>query len=240
MDNVPYDEWCDFLVDKLKSLGVDQGSLICDLGCGTGEVTKRLSEAGYDMIGVDNSSEMLEIAQEKTKEDVMYLLQDMSEIELYGTVKAFVSVCDSINYLTDKRDLLQTFKKVANYLDEGGIFIFDVNSPFKYEELLSDNTFAENREEVSFIWENEYDRKSKKNYYDLTLFVKSTDGLFRKYEETHVQRAYSIEEIKEMLTKAHLELIGVFDGYSNKKSGKESDRLLFIAREIRHEGKLYI
>ncbi len=164
-----------------------------DLGCGTGNVTRLLAEAGYDMIGVDNSGEMLQIAMDKVQGaggKILYLLQDMREFELYGTVGAVVSICDSMNYLLEYEDLTQVFRLVNNYLDPGGVFIFDMNTEYKYKELLGERTFAEDREESSFIWNNFYDEGEGINEYDLILFIREGE-LYRKFEETHYQRAYS-------------------------------------------------
>ena len=187
MDNVPYKEWADYLGKILKEYGIDDG-LVLDLGCGTGSMTEMLASSGYDMIGVDNSEEMLGEAMEKRAEsghEILYLEQDMREFELYGTIRAVVSVCDSMNYIMSEEDLRQVFSLVNNYLDPGGIFIFDMNTRYKYEELLGDNSFCETREDSSFIWENYYDPEEQVNQYDLTLFIKEEDDLFRRYEETH-------------------------------------------------------
>ena len=138
MDNVPYEEWADYREERLKEYGVKDG-LVLELGCGTGSMTELLAEKGYDMIGVDNSEDMLEIAMEKRIEsghDILYLLQNMQEFELYGTVKAVVSVCDSVNYITEKAELEEVFRLVNNYLDPQGIFIFDFNTEYKYREIL--------------------------------------------------------------------------------------------------------
>ena len=134
-------------------------------------MTEELASYGYDMIGVDNSEEMLEIAmnkKEKSGHDILYLLQDMRQFELYGTVKAIVSVCDCINYIIEEDELEQIFRLVNNYLDPGGIFIFDLNTVHKYRDILGDATIAENREECSFIWENDFDEEEGINEYDLT------------------------------------------------------------------------
>ena len=160
-DNVPYQEWCVYLTGLLREQGVKDG-LVLDLGCGTGSLTRLLARSGYDMIGVDNSGEMLQIAMDKgqgMEEDILYLMQDMREFELYGTVRAVVSICDSMNYLLEYKDLVQVFRLVNNYLDPGGVFIFDLNTEYKYKELLADNTFAEDRKESSFIWNNFYDQE---------------------------------------------------------------------------------
>ncbi len=136
MDNVPYEIWGEYLLDRLLEYGIRDG-LVLDLGCGTGKMTRFLAKEGYDMIGVDVSQEMLGIAAEKESEGkpILYLNQDMREFELYGTVRAVVSVCDALNYLTEQEDLLSVFKLVNNYLDPGGIFIFDMNNRYeKFQE----------------------------------------------------------------------------------------------------------
>ena len=137
MDNIPYEEWCEYLTGLLKEQGVTEG-LLLDLGCGTGSLTELLADAGYDMIGVDNSEEMLELALEKKEQsgkDILYLCQDMREFELYGTVAAVVSICDCINYILEPEDLTEVFRLVNNYLDPGGVFIFDMNTEYKYREI---------------------------------------------------------------------------------------------------------
>lgn len=237
MDNIPYEEWCGYLHQLLVKYGVCDG-LVLELGCGTGSMTELLAEHGYDMIGVDNSVEMLEIAMEKKEvsgKDILYLLQDMREFELYGTVKAVVSVCDSINYITDREDLYTVFSLVNNYLDPGGIFIFDLNTVYKYEEILGDTVIAENREESSFIWENWYDEETRINEYDLTLFIRSQGNLYEKYEETHYQKAYEINEICELLERAGLELAAIYDAFTFDAPGRGSERVYFVARECTKE-----
>lgn len=275
MSDTPYDDWCDYLHGLLLKYGVADG-LVLELGCGTGAMTQRLARLGYDMIGVDNSIDMLEIAREKQPDirndlsdadmpdsampggskaldfaisgewnvsmtsnvkekesDILYLLQDMREFELYGTVRAVVSVCDSMNYITEEDDLLQVFRLVNNYLDPGGIFIFDLNTEYKYRELLSDNVFAENREEGSFIWENWYEEETGLNEYDLTLYIRkdSSDECYERYEETHIQRAWPIDCVCSLLAEAGLRLEAVYDAFTEDDPRQESERVYFVARE---------
>ena len=173
MDNVPYGEWARHIREKLCEHGVTDG-IVLDLGCGTGTMTERLDGYGYDMIGVDNSEEMLELAMEKKTEsgyDILYLLQDMRGFELYGTVRAVVSVCDSVNYITEPDELEEVFRLVNNYLDPKGIFLFDFNTVHKYRDVIGDSTIAEDRGVCSFIWDNRYYEKEQINEYDLTLFI---------------------------------------------------------------------
>ncbi len=232
MDN-PYEKWADYVHGLLEEYGIKDG-LVLELGCGTGSLTELLAVMGYDMIGVDSSGDMLGTAMEKRERsglDILYLLQDMREFELYGTVRAVVSVCDSMNYITEYEDLTQVFRLVNNYLDPGGMFIFDLNTEYKYRQVLGSQTIAESREDCGFIWENEYDEETKLNEYDLTLFVREEGELFRRYEETHVQRAYSVEEIKAALLEAGMEFVAVYDAFTRDGAEDCSQRIYVIARE---------
>ena len=147
------------------------------------------------------------------------------------TVRAVISVCDSMNYLTDEEDLEYLFALVNNYLDPGGLFIFDMNTIHKYRDVIGDTTIAEDREDGSFIWENSYDRENALNVYELALFLPREDGLYEKCEEEHVQKAYSIEAIKAMIVKAGMELVAVCDAYTHNPGDENCERLTFVARE---------
>lgn len=233
MDNIDYDAWCAYVHGLLLDYGVAEGILL-ELGCGTGSLTERLSGLGYDMIGVDNSPQMLQRAMEKrasSGQDILYLLQDMRSFELYGTVRAVVSICDSMNYITERSELLEVFRLVNNYLDPGGIFLFDLNTIYKYEEILGEQTIAENREEGSFIWENDYDSSLRLNTYGLTLFLPREDGLYEKWEELHEQRAYSIEEVRTLLEEAGMEFLTAYDAFTKEPPKAESERIYVVARE---------
>ena len=234
MDNIPYEDWAEYLIGLLNEYGIFNG-LVLDLGCGTGTMTELLASRDFDMIGVDNAEEMLDIAMEKrTKSgyDILYLLQDMQEFELYGTVKAIVSICDSINYITEEEELLKVFRLVNNYLDPQGIFIFDFNTVYKYQEILGNQTIAEDREDCSFIWDNYYYEEEQINEYELSLFIKEKDTeLYRKYQETHVQKAYELSTIKRLIEQSGLEYITAYDAFSRNKPTTESERIYVIARE---------
>ena len=244
MDNVPYEEWGEYLRGLLKEYGAESG-LVVDLGCGTGAMTEILAGYGYDMIGVDNSEDMLELAMDKkiaSGHDILYLLQDMREFELYGTVRAAVSVCDSVNYITEPEELTEVFRLVNNYLDPGGVFIFDFNTDYKYREILgeqtiAEQTIAEDRGDCSFIWDNCYYEEERINEYGLTLFIRDEDAscagreLYRKYQETHYQRGYTLEEIKDLLRSSGLEYVTAYDAFTRDAPGEESERIYVIARE---------
>ncbi len=241
MDNVPYEEWCSYLKGLLVENGVQDG-LVLDLGCGTGNVTEILSKNGYDMIGIDNSEEMLSIAMKKNiDEKVLYLLQDMREFELYGTIKAAVSICDSMNYILEEEDLKQVFRLVNNYLDRNGVFIFDLNTEYKYKTILGEKTIAENREESSFIWENYYYEDEQVNEYQLTIFVKEKEqDMYQKFQETHYQRAYSVKTIKRLIEEAGMEFVTAYDAFTKEPPREDSERIYIVAREKWQENKLYV
>ena len=243
MDNVPYEEWGEYIHGMLCKYGVEDG-IVLDLGCGTGTMTEILAGYGYDMIGVDNSEDMLELAMEKRIEsghDILYLLQDMREFELYGTVRAVVSVCDSVNYVTEPGELEEVFRLVNNYLDPRGIFLFDFNTDYKYREIMGDCTIAEDRGECSFIWDNYYYENEQINEYDLTLFIQEKNPdetqsdqmpqLYRKYKETHYQRGYTLKEIQVLLEKAGLVFEAAYDADSKEEPSDTSERICVIARE---------
>lgn len=244
MDNVPYDEWSEYIDDLLKKNGIDTG-IVVELGCGTGKITRRLKKLGYDMIGIDNSYEMLQIAMEKEEEEekILYLMQDMREFELYGTANAIICLCDSINYILEKDELLQVFKLVNNYLEKNGIFIFDVNTVYKYEKIIGNRTIAENREDMSLIWENTYDDKKRLNEYDITIFTRDLgdkDGRYRKYEEIHYQRGYYISEIEELIRQAGMEILAIYDELSHSLPTEDSERVYFVVKEGYQKNKKYI
>lgn len=168
--------------------------------------------------------------------DILYLLQDMRSLELYGTVRAAVSICDSLNYLLEYSDLVQVLRLVNLYLDPEGIFIFDINTLYKYTEILGESTIAENREEGSFIWENSFDPENRLNEYMLTLFLpdepeRGEEPRYRRYQEIHIQRAFSLDEIRQAVRESGMELLACYDAFTREAPKPNSERIYFIARE---------
>ena len=231
MMDVPYEQWRDIIINELKKASVEDG-LLLDLGCGTGTLTGMLAQAGYDMIGVDGSEEMLMEAREKTDNpDILYLCQDMRAFELYGTVRAVVSTCDTMNYLLTPEDFIQTVRLVNNYLDPGGLFIFDLNTLYKFREVMGNTTIAESGEDASFIWDNYFDEETGRNEYDLTLFIGREDGLFERQVEVHEEQGYTLEEVKGFLAAGGMEFVRVFDADTGEEPTDTSEKVFFIARE---------
>ncbi len=267
MDDIPYLRWADMLHRLIKQYGISRSGtskkrrdeeafcseqerleserdLVLDLACGTGTLTELMHQKGYDMIGVDISGDMLNAAiekRDKSGSDILYLNQDMRKLDLFSTVGTVYCLCDSINYLLSCDDIEKVFKLVENFLYPGGLFIFDFNTVYKYEKIIGDRTIAENRDGVSFIWENYYYPDEHINEYDLTLFIEDSDesGYYRKVTETHLQRGYTLGEITQLLEKAGLDLVKAFvsdeETFSEREvsvnESAEQERIFVAARK---------
>ncbi|MCD7807694.1 MAG: methyltransferase domain-containing protein [Lachnospiraceae bacterium] len=208
-------------------------NLVMDLGCGTGTLTELMARRGYDMIGIDLSCEMLLLALEKKEAsglDIMYFCQDMRELDMYSTIGTIYSVCDSINYLTKDEDVIQCFQQVNLFLFPKGLFLFDFNTVYKYEQI-GDSVIAESREDCSFIWDNYYDPQTHTNEYDLTIYQQEEGDRYRRFDETHVQRGYTLEEMKGFLKEAGLEFIEAIDADTGGEVTEISERIFVAARE---------
>ena len=239
MQTIPADEWADY-IEQLFEKHQLRPHLVLDLACGTGSLALELNRRGYDMIGVDGSEEMLQQAGEKAEntgksEEILFLLQDMREFELYGTVDAIVCTCDSLNYLLEEEDIRQVFALAENYLDQGGLFLFDMNTEYKYRQILGEQTFADTTEDGAFIWDNYFYEDEKINEYQVTFFEEMENGLYRRSEETHYQKAYQAEDIKKWLEEAHLKVEGIYDSFTLNQPDEKSERITFVAREIREK-----
>ncbi|MCR5006711.1 MAG: class I SAM-dependent methyltransferase [Clostridiales bacterium] len=233
METVPYETWADHIESLWQKHDV-RPTLVLDLACGTGGLAIELSRRGYDMIGADLSIEMLEEAQEKSAvegENILWIHQDMRELELFGTVDAIVCTCDSLNYITDLEDLNRVFQGVSAYLESGGTFIFDINTLYKYEQVLAENTYADTYDDAAFIWQNYYDPETRENEYQVTFFVEQEQDQYVRFEEVHIQKAYSLEEIRACFEEAGFEEEGLYDELSLQAPGPDAERVHFVIRK---------
>lgn len=220
--------------ERTEDILASERDLVVDLGCGTGTLTSMLRKRGYDMIGVDLSEEMLSVAMEKgqqAEEKILYLQQDMRELELFSTVGTVISVCDSINYILEEEELLEVFNRVNNYLYPGGIFIFDFNTVYKYAQVIGDTTIAENREDCSFIWENYYYPEEEINEYELTVFVQEDGDRFRKFTENHYQRGYTARQMADLVERSGMKVLLVKDSDTDGSVTEETERVYIVAKE---------
>lgn len=234
--DLDYEAWADFFEECFSKYLKDRPEIILDLACGTGRMTRTLAARGYDMIGVDGSEDMLSEAYMQGGERILYLLQDMREFELYGTVGAVVCCLDSINYLLTEKDVEQTFRGVHNYLDPDGLFLFDVNTPYKFENIYGDQAYIleddvddENGETRAVYcgWQNQYDKESGLCDFYLSLFEEDEEGAYIRSDEHQRERCYSLEKIKEILQKTGFELLGVYSDW-DFNGGRDSDERWYI------------
>lgn len=232
MDNIPYEDWHRYLHDLLQEQGIRQG-IVVDLACGTGSMTVKLAADGYDMIGVDSSCEMLDIARRKCPENVLLLQQDMRELDLYGSAAAFVCICDGMNYILNEEDLQKVFHQVALFLDDGGVFIFDMKTEYFYRELLGNRTITDHREDATLIWENEYHPESRCNEYLITLYQLADEerDLFCREEEYHIQRAYDPEQILPLIEAEGMQLQALYEAVTKKPPTDHSERIYYIIKK---------
>ena len=233
LQDIDYDSFVKYYEQIFTRLGL-KPSLVLDLACGTGNITLPMAGLGYDMKGVDLSEEMLGIASEKAREnnfDILFLNQDMTEFELYGTVDAAVCALDGVNYLTLDGELEQLMALIKNYLNPGGVFIFDINSEYKLKNILGDNTFVYDEEDVYCVWNNAYDEEDKICSFSLDFFKNTTGGLYQRFEEYQEERAYSVSEIKAAAERARLEVVGVFDDRTFNDAVDTSERIFFVLKK---------
>ena len=232
-EDIDYVSWADFIEKIIKKECIASPELVLDLGCGTGKMTLELARRGYDMTGIDISPDMLDIARaaaEKEGHDVLWLCQDMREFELYGTVDAVVCCLDCINHLENTEDLEKCFSLVHNYLIPDGLFIFDVNGRYKFENIYADNTYAMEEDGGFCVWENYYDEDSRICNFYITLFEEAGDGRYDRYDDMQSERMYTLEEIKKSLEQCNLKFISAFGGLDFSPGSDESERIYIVAK----------
>lgn len=234
MDEVPYDEWLVFIEEKIAMYYPDKEKsevLVADIGCGTGNLTLPMAISGYNMIGIDLSEDMLMIAREKMMEadlDILFLHQDMTQMELFGTCDMMLATCDSLNYLSSIEVLRNFFKQVKKYLNPGGLFIFDMNTSYQFAEIYGNQSFHYTDEGIAYIWENEYDTLEGSNHYMITFFVENDEGLYERFDEEHYEYAYDKELIEELVNEAGLTIEGVYDNYTRTPYHDKTQRMTFV------------
>ncbi|MBQ3553939.1 MAG: methyltransferase domain-containing protein [Clostridia bacterium] len=206
--------------------------LVLDLACGTGTLTRLLAQKGYDMIGVDASDAMLQKAQEKCPSSLL-LLQNMQEFELYGTVDAIVCMLDSVNYLTEDSDLDHVFHLANNYLNPNGLFIFDINSEYKFRNILANHTYTYETDDIFYVWENDFDEETKLCDFYLTFFEQAEDGRYTRFDEMHTERMYTCAEIEKALERHGFTVLAKCDGYTKRLPEEKSERILYVCRNTK-------
>ncbi|MFE5426993.1 class I SAM-dependent methyltransferase [Peribacillus simplex] len=232
MKDAPYEKWLMILTAKLEQYGIG-GRKVLDLACGTGEMTVELAQHGFEVTGVDLSDEMLLVANEKAVKlglSIPLFQQNMAELEGLGQFDCVTIFCDSLNYLRDEEDIVKTFSRVHEHLKEGGLFLFDVHSIYKMEEIFRDNTFAVNGEEVSYIWDCFPGAEPYSVEHDLSFFVRDDEsGLYDRFDELHYQRTYPVEQYKKWLEQAGFTVSEILADLEDAPLAAETERILFVA-----------
>lgn len=237
--DIDYVEWADFIENIIKrEYKAGNPELVLDLGCGTGKMTIELAKRGYDMTGVDYSVEMLDIARENAisegvADKMLWLCQDIREFELYGTVDAVVSCLDTINHLTSPSDVSECFSLVHNYLIPDGLFIFDINGKYKFENIYANQSYVMEDEESFCVWQNFYNPQSRLCDFYITLFEDNGDGSYTRYDEEQRERMYTLRSIKKLLADNGLEFIGAYADFDFTEGTDSSERIYVAARCIK-------
>ena len=228
-----YNKISEFLIASIKKYKPDS-TLICDLGCGTAKVTTALAKMGYDMIGIDSSEDMLISARDNISKsgitDVLLLNQDITDFELYGTVDVIYSTLDTINYITDKRSLVRLFKLVKNYLNYDGLFIFDINTDYKFNNILANQNYTYDEEDLFFNWYVDFEKNTGNCYHYLTYFKQNNEGMYERFDSVQHQRFYDKNYIESLCAKFNFEIIRCVDDYSCKQINDCTERITYVLK----------
>ncbi len=233
-ENVEYEKIAHKVCSLLHENGVD-GGLLLDLGCGTGTLSFLLEKTGYDVIGVDASEDMLMVANEKKYDEdssSLFLCQKAEELDLFGTINCAVSCLDTINHIDSLNKVEKAISLVSLFMEMNGIFIFDMNTPYKHENVLSNNTFIYDMDEVYCAWQNTLDKENKKTNIDLDFFIKNEDDeCYERYSESFSEYIYEIEDILSIIKKCGFTLISMNDDYSDKPVDENTERITFVCKK---------
>ncbi|WP_042345777.1 class I SAM-dependent DNA methyltransferase [Bacillus massiliigorillae] len=232
MQDVPYDKWIERFIEKMAQYDI-KGNRVLDVACGTGEFSVRLAEKGYHVTGVDLSEEMLSIARAKAEGHnvtIPFYHQNMIELDMGESFDSIVIFCDSLNYLESEHDVQSTFKCVFEQLKAGGLFMFDVHSVYKMEEIFANATFADAGEDVSYIWNSFEGEEPYSVEHELSFFVRDDEtDLYDRFEEDHYQRTYPISTFEQWLQDAGFTIKEVIADLENEEPNEHSERIMFVS-----------
>ncbi|MEI5905769.1 class I SAM-dependent methyltransferase [Bacillus spongiae] len=235
MSDVPYEEWMTFTLARLQEHQITPQKVL-DLACGTGEMSCRFAKEGWSVTGVDLSEEMLMVAQEKsTKQKLSLSLyqQNMSELEGLGAYDLITIYCDSLNYITNEESIQSTFQRVYEHLDNEGLFIFDVHTPYKVNSIFMGNTFTERDDLVSFIWDCLPGEWPLSVEHDLTFFALEESGQYERFDEIHVQRTFTSERYQEWLKAVGFEVKDIYYDFYHNEAFDQAERMFFVCQKRR-------
>lgn len=233
-ENAAYESRCHLLCNLLAAHGAGEGILL-DLACGTGTLSAMLAKRGYDVIGVDASPDMLSVAQQKQTEqdfEAVFLCQRMEQLDLYGTIDAAICTLDSLNHITKQDDFKEALRRVALFMNDGGVFLFDVNTPYKHEAVLADNTFVYDLDDVYCVWQNQYDPATQTTDVTLDLFCYDEENdCYDRATERFSERAYALDDIRAWLEEDQFEVLAVLEETGTRPVCDTDERALFVCKK---------
>lgn len=232
MNDFDYEKWFYYIEDIFRRYNISPKRIL-EMACGTGNLSIHLAEKGYKLTCFDLSEEMLAQAYEKLNKykNVKLLNGDMIHFKIDQKFDSIISICDSINYITDLKDLKSTFENVYKHLDDNGIFIFDINSFYKISEIIGNNVFVEDREDIFYTWQNYYDSETRVCEFYLSFFIKENGDNYIRFDEDHKERAHTVEEIISTLKSAGFKSIDYFEAFTTEEITPTTERINFVARK---------
>lgn len=232
MDDVDYESWFLYIKNIFKRFDIEPREVL-EIACGTGNLTYYLCKEGYNITSFDMSEDMLSIAYNKllSFKNLKLLKQNMKDFKINKQFDSIVSICDSINYILNEDELLKVFENVYNHLKYGGLFIFDINSYYKLSEIIGNNTFVEDRDDIYYVWQNYFDKSNNLAQFYLDFFIKNDDGNYIRFDEEHIERAYQIEEIESILKEVGFKGIKKYEAFTFNIPKNNSERINFVARK---------
>ncbi len=234
MNDVDYDGWVKYIEDIIKDENLKVQNIL-ELACGTGNMTIPLTKKNYDIAAIDISDEMLSVAREKAEKEgveLVLLQQDLAEFDFeIDNLDCILCACDGFNYITYDDDLQRVFNKSYELLKHEGVLIFDISSYYKLANVLGNNMYGENREDVAYMWQNYFDEEENLVEMELSFFIKDENGKFDRFKEVHQQRAYTEDEIIEMLNEAGFEYIKTYGDFKFEAPNEETERIFFVCKK---------
>lgn len=234
MDEVDYEGWVCYLEDIIEKEGANVKNIL-EYACGTGNITIPLAKKEYDIAGIDISYEMLDVAREKAEKESIELVlleQDITELDFeMENLDCVLCACDGFNYIIEDKDIKTVFEKTYELLKDDGIFIFDISSFYKLSNILGNNMYGENREDIAYMWQNYFNEDDNILDMELAFFVEDEDGKYEKFEENHIQRAYKSEEMINFLTEAKFKDIKVYGDFTFESPLDDAERVFFVCRK---------
>lgn len=233
--NINYQDLAEYFHIIIKKYEGKENGILLDLACGTGNVSEEMSRLGYDVIGVDNSEEMLNRAFEKKYDsglNVQYICQDMRKLDMFGTIDVTICVLDSINHLDSLEDITQIFSRVSLFSEPNGLFIFDVNTKYKHEKVLANNIFIYETDDIYCVWENSYQKETNEVKINLEFFERN-GNIYKRYSENFSEKAYDIADLDKALLDNKFEILAHYDGFSLNLPNNKSERIVFVARKVK-------